>query len=332
MTTIKDIAKKANVSPTTVSRILNQDPSFNPSEETRQKIFSIAKELNYKTVSERYSPKNYRLALVYKPEIFENSLKHDFHYSIRSGIEQACARFGIDLINVFNFSGGFASEKLNGAIIIGNYSNNEIESIAAALTTENIVIIGRCPDDNRFDSIWFDTERAVYSALKHLTDNGHQDIGYIGAFENADIPHEHRRDQIFLRYMSKYSSLKTSRVYIGEHGPQSGYKLMKQAYEEGSLPTAIFFANDPLAIGALEFFKEANIRVPDELSIVSFDGHHLVQFTAPPLTTVSVPKEFMGRMAVHSVIELIDQVRTIRMKKWVPTDLIVRESCRNIQN
>lgn len=328
MTTIKDIAKKANVSTTTVSRILNRDNTFNVSEDTRKRILEIAKELNYKTVVERYSKKNYRLALVFKPEIYQSQLRQGFHFSIRNGIEQACARLGIDLISVFNFSGGIASEKLHGAIIIGNYTNDEIEEMATVLPTQQIVIVGRCPDYNRFDSVWFNVRVAVHSALEHLTANGHQDIAYIGAYENRDIPQEDRRDQIFLRYMSNYGGFNSTRIYIGEHGSQGGYNLMKQVYEEGSLPTAIFFGNDPVAIGALEFLKEVKIRVPGDLSAVSLDGHPMVQYTTPPLTTVSVPTEFMGATAVSAVVELIEQTRTTCLQMLAPTKLIVRESCR----
>jgi LacI family transcriptional regulator len=327
LVTIKDIAQLANVSTTTVSRVLNNDQSFNVSEKTRSKVMEVAKQMGYKTVVERYNKKYYRLALVYKPAIFYNHLENEFHFSIRNGIDKICSQYEIDIVNVFNVS-NVAFENLQGAIIQGNYTNEEIKDMVASLKTDHILIIGRCPDDNQYDSVWFDTKRAIHSALNHLTELGHRDIGYIGSYESVDIDIEERRDQIFLRYMSKFPEFNCSRMYIDENTLKSGYTLMERAFNNGSLPSAFFIANDPLAIGALDFLKEKNIPIPQTFSIVSFDGHQMTRHTTPALTTVQIPTEYMGRVAVQTLIEKIEETRSLTKKVLVPTELKIRESSK----
>lgn len=330
MATIKDIARLANVSTTTVSRVLNNDQSFSVSDMTRSKVMEAARQLEYKTVVERYNKKYYRLALVYKPNIFNNPLENDFHFSIRNGIDQICSQYEIDIVNVFNVS-NTAFDNLQGAIIHGNYTNEEIEGMVSSLHTEHILIIGRCPDDNKYDSVWLDTKRAVHSALNYLTELGHRDIGYIGAYESPNLDMEDRRDQIFLRYMSRFPEFNPSRIYIGEHGLKSGYKLMESALHDGPLPTAFFIANDPTAFGALDYLKENNITIPETFSIVSFDGHQMTPYTTPALTTVQIPTEYMGRVAVQTLIEKIEEARNLTKKVLVPTELQIRESCRPLK-
>lgn len=327
MTTIKDIARHANCSPATVSRVLNRDPSLQVSEQTRQTILQIAKDLKYKTISERYTKKRYRLALLYHPSLFHNHVKDDFHYSIRTGIEGACADLGIDLISTFNEE-GLSDVQVHGALIIGNYTNQEIAAFTSTVSTKHIVIIGRNPDERLYDSVWFDTRSAVHSAMDHLRALNHHRIDYIGSKENPDLPIDERRDDLFRSYMRRHRPDYEPRIWIGGHGTENGYQLMKQAWEHGDLPSAYFFANDPLAIGALDFLREQGVQVPQDLSIVSMDGHNLTRFTSPPLTTVNYPRAFMGETAVHAVIALIEQTRALHLKLLVPTNLIVRESTK----
>lgn len=328
MATIKDIAKLANVSTTTVSRVLNRDTSFNILEETRRKVLEAAEKLEYKTIVERYNKKDYRLALVFMPPKLKSQIDNDFHFSIRNGIENICSKFDIDLVSTSNPAN--LTEPAHGAIILGNYLNSELEEMTSSLNTDNILIIGRSPDDNKYDSVWFDTKKAVYSALDYLTSTGHHNIAFIGAYENKDIAEEDRREQFFLRYMSKFPEFNPDRIYLGEHGKQNGYMLMQKVYHDGPLPSALFIANDPTALGALDFLRENNIEIPQQLSIVSFDGHELTKYTNPPLTNVQIPTEYMGQVAILSLIERIEGIRTLRKRVLVPTQLIIRESCKNL--
>ncbi|USK36433.1 LacI family DNA-binding transcriptional regulator (plasmid) [Bacillus sp. F19] len=329
MATIKEIAKLANVSSTTVSRVLNGDESFSVSEETRNKILSIAKELGYKTLIERHHQKQkvfYRFGLLFKPIIFNNFFDSDYYFSIRKGIEHLCLQYNIELVNNLVTSHDKITE-LHGVIILGNYSKHEIECFLEGIETKHVVIIGNCPDDSKFDSVWFHTRMAVLQGIEYLQEQGHQTIGYIGANEHIAIPDEDRRVVIFTRYMERNEGLDSSIVYIGEPGEKSGYDLMLKAIQSKKIPSAFFIANDPIAIGALKALNEARIKVPEEISIVSLDGHPFTALTSPPLTTIQVPTEFMGETAIELLLERIEKKREIAIKVTVPTVLIERESC-----
>jgi LacI family transcriptional regulator len=332
MATIKEIAKLANVSSTTVSRVLNSDNTLSVSEETRNKILSIAKDVGYKTIVERHNQKKkivYKIGLIYKQAIFSDFLDSDFYFSIRKGIERNCLEYNIELV----FQLVTDIEKitaLHGVIILGNYSKHEIDHFLENIECEHVVIIGNCPNDLKYDSIWFQIRIAVTQGLDYLQKLGHQTIGYIGAMEHIEIPEDERREVIYKRYMKRVGVFDSSIVFIGEPGEKSGYDLMIKAIQTKNIPSAFFIANDPIAIGALKALNEAKIKVPEDISIVSLDGHPITALTNPPITTVQVPTEFMGETAIELLLERFEKQRKIAKKVIVPTQLVARDSCRNI--
>lgn len=331
MATIKEIAKLANVSSTTVSRVLNNDESLSVSEETRNKIISVAKELGYKTLIERHHQKQktfYRFGLIYSPIIFNDFVDSDYYFSIRKGIEHICIKYHIELVNN-PIKAPEKIQELHGIIILGNYSKHEIDHFLESIETKNIVIIGNCPDDNEFDSVWFHTRMAVLQGVEYLQKLGHQTIGYIGAREHTKISEDDRREVIFKRYMDRNERFDSSIVYTCNPGQKSGYDLMNKIIQSNNIiPSAFFIANDPVAIGVLKALNEQKIKIPEEISIVSLDGHPFTALTNPPLTTIQVPTEFMGETAIELLLERIEKKREIAKKVSVPTVLIERESCR----
>lgn len=331
MATIKEIAKLANVSSTTVSRVLNNDESLSVSEETSNKILAIAKEIGYKTLIERHHQKQrtfYRFGLIYSPVIFNDFVDSDYYFSIRKGIEHTCINNHIELVNNPLIA---PAKELHGVIILGNYSSHEINHFLSIVETKHIVIIGNCPDYNKFDSIWFHTRMAVLQGLDYLQKRGHQTIGYIGASQHSMIPEDERRDIIFKRFMEEHGGFDSSSIYTCEPGQKSGYELMSKLIQSGAtMPSAFFIANDPVAIGVLKALNESKIKVPEEVSIISLDGHPFTALTNPPLTTIQVPTEFMGEAAIDLLLERIEKKREIAKKVSAPTVLIERESCTSV--
>ena len=119
--------------------------------------------------------------------------------------------------------------------------------------------------------------------------------------------------------------LRRNHIFIGEYTMESGYELMKRALA-APLPEAFFIASDSMAIGALTALKEANISVPDDLAIVSFNDIEVAKYSSPPLTTVKVFTEEMGDTGVKMLLDRLNG-RQIPIKSVLPTQLIVRESC-----
>ena len=116
-------------------------------------------------------------------------------------------------------------------------------------------------------------------------------------------------------------------LYIGKFTPQSGYELMKMALGDKNNVTAYIIANDSMAIGAYKAISEAGLKIPEDISIVSYNDNITSQFIVPALTTVKIHMEFMGETAVDLMIEKLKDGREIAKKIVIPTELIVRDSC-----
>jgi len=328
MATIRDIAKLAGVSSVTVSRVLNRDSSLSVSDETRQRIISIAEELNYKTPRNRKAQENRDLSNIKIGMVMfltEHQEEVDAYFlSIRHGIEKECMAQGINSTNIIrkslhtNPEMTFGDE--DGLIFIDRSFDFTVEH---AKQVKNVVFIDYSPDVESFDSVVIDFERVTKLVLDHLFSLGHTKIGYIGGFRTYG---QDQREYHFERLMKEKGLYNPDYVYVGGWGTPEGNRLMIDAIAKGDLPTAFFMGSDSLAIGAIHALKEAGIRVPEDVAIVGFNDIEIAQFISPPLTTIRIQPEMMGRMAVKL---LVDQIkgRDIPVQVTVPSKLIVRSSC-----
>lgn len=325
MPTLKDIAKRANVSLTTVSRILNQDPNLAVSNETRQKVLFIAESINYKHLKQRDYAHKARVVLIHW-YTREQELEDNYYLSIRLGVEQEAHKLGIDLVKVFHDDQGNLPNA-DGAVAIGKFDEKEIELFNRYY--KQIVFIDSSPDEQTFDSVVIDFESAYDEALKHLNSLGLIDIGYIGGREythTLKIPIGERREQYF-----KSKIARNDRVHIGHFSIQSGYELMKDIIINKNLAKAYLIASDAMAIGALRALYESNIKVPDDVSIIGFNDIIQSAYTIPPLTTIKVYKEHMGQTALNLLLERI-KGRSVSQKIIVQTKLIIRKSTKKVNN
>jgi len=328
MATIRDIAKLANVSNVTVSRVLNNDNTFSVSDETRQRILSIAEELNYKTPRNRKAKADKDLSNLKIGTVMfltEHQEEMDRYFlSIRHGIEQECIAHGINSTNIIRKSllenPDMTFGDVDGLIFIDRSFDFTVEH---AKQVDHVVFVDSSPDVECFDSVVIDFERVTKLALEHLLSLGHTKIGYIGGFRTYG---KDPREFFFERLLKEKELFNPDYVYIGGWGTPEGNRLMSEAIAAGELPTAFFIASDHLAIGAIHALKEAGFRVPEDLAIVGFNDIEVAEYLSPPLTTIRIQAEMMGRMAVKL---LIDQIggRDIPVQVSVPAKLIVRSSC-----
>ncbi|HHD2751399.1 TPA: LacI family DNA-binding transcriptional regulator [Clostridium perfringens] len=337
MATIKDIAKGAGVSIATVSRVLNLDETLNVSEETRKKVMEIAEELNYLTVKERKNKiKNYTIGIVYwYTEIQE--LNDPYFLSIRMAVEKKCSEEKIkfkpiDFQKIIN-EGIKEYTDLDGILAIGVFEKKEIELMEKL--SKNIVFVDSSPEEWKYDSVVVDFKYGVKKALDYLTSLGHKKIGYLGG---ESIPHNSNeslrkvnyREKTFKEYMEGINGYNEEWVLKGRFLPEDGYDLMKKVLKEKNLPTAFFIASDPMAIGAYKAIAEAELKIPENISIVGFDDICTAKFLTPSLTTIKVYTEYMGNVAVDTLLEKIRTGRQMSKKIVLPVKLIVRDSCRKL--
>lgn len=327
MATIKDIAEKAGVSISTVSRVLNYDPTLSTSNETKKKIFEIAEELSYdKHINKKKS--NSKIAIV-KWYTEEEELNDLYYLSIRLGIEKKCKQlnFGVAMYTQDNVE-EIKNENIQNIIAVGKFSKDEIEKFTSE--DSNIVFVDYSPNENTFDSVVANFELATRNVVDYFIEKGHQNIGYIGGreyFKDKSDYVEDVRGITFKRYLNKLNIFNEKNIYIGNFSVDDGYSLMKKAIieQKEKLPTAFFVANDTMAIGALRALAEHGIEVPNRVNIVGVNDISVSQYLNPPLSTVKVYTESMGETAVELLMERING-RTISKRVSLSTKLVIRSS------
>jgi LacI family transcriptional regulator len=215
-------------------------------------------------------------------------------------------------------------DDIDGLIVIGGMDINVMHLVSKC--SDNIVFVNCSPNEDKFDSVVIDFEKATTSALKHLLEQGFKKIGYIGGKERfTDKVIEDKRHTTFVKILKSEKLYNEDHVFIGEYTMTHGYELMKTIIKKGNLPEAFFIGSDSMAIGAMRALREANLKVPGDIAIASFNDVQMARFASTPLTTVKVYTEQMGRISVQLLLDRITG-RALPLKVTVPTKLIVRDS------
>ncbi|MCU6711219.1 LacI family DNA-binding transcriptional regulator [Paenibacillus sp. J5C_2022] len=332
MATIKDIAKMTELSSATVSRVLNNDYSISVTDETRKKIFDAAHKLNYKKIKtpSGNGKKSLQLGLiVWCSEEREDS--DPYFLSIRQAVEKECSEQGIAISSTFrryeNQELHIDASHLNALIVIGKVHPDYLDRYPHI---RNVVSVDYIFDEQR-DAVITDFEEATAKALEHLFQLGHERIGYIGGTtveytSKGNKPILDTRQMSHERIMQEKGLFRRDDVYVGAWTMEGGYQLMKQALGKPDRPTAFLIGSDPMAVGAVRAIDECGLKAPDDVSIVSFDDIPIAEFLNPPLTTVKVHTEEMGKMAVKLLLDQVEG-REVPLHVHVPTKLMIRQSC-----
>ncbi|WP_042357198.1 LacI family DNA-binding transcriptional regulator [Bacillus rubiinfantis] len=328
MATIKDIAKKAGVSIATVSRVLNYDATLSVSDETKKRIFEAAEELDYKKKVPARKQEAGKIALV--QWYSEKEELEDLYYmSIRLGVEKRCQELGIGVIRCFQDDyEELKHEDIQGLIAIGKFSTKQVKELHDV--HKYIVFVDSSPDEEKYDSVVIDFEKATEKVLQYFLKKGHEQIGYLGGrevFKDQTSVIQDSRERTFRRYLTEKGLLNEAIVYTGNFTVEDGYTLMKRAILDcgDRLPSAFFAGNDSLAIGALRALHEAGIVVPDRVNIIGVNDVSVSKYVFPALSTVKVYTELMGESAVDILMERIHG-RKIAKTTFIATKLIIRKS------
>lgn len=330
MATIKDIANLAGVSIATVSRVLNFDDKLTVTDSTKQKIFEAAEELNYVKKTEKNVKKSTCKVAIANWYTEKEEVLDPYYLSIRMAIEKKCASENIEVVKLSPFFTTYIKE-VDGIIAIGKFGGMEVEKLRTV--SDNIVFVDSSPEIEVYDSVVCDFKYATINILKYLEALGHKNIGFISGVEYVNGNREifiDRRVRTYKEQMHARGIDYKKNLYIGEFTPQSGYELMKVALKDKNNVTAYIIANDSMAIGAYRAISEAGLKIPEDISIVSYNDNITAQFIVPALTTVKIHMEFMGETAVDLMIEKLKDGREIAKKIIIPTKLIVRDSCGKV--
>lgn len=325
MSTIKDIAELAGVSVATVSRVLNYDETLNVQEETKKKVFEAAEQLEYHMKEKKKRKRKLKLGVIcsYSPE---EELEDPFYLAVRIAIEKEIEENGFKKVLLDIEDSMEHLTAVDGIICLGTFGNTTVEKIDQ--TQKPHIYVDTIGNRDTGDSIVTDIKHSVLQVLEYLWEQGHRRIGFIGGREQDSDGREilDARLPSFQRFLDEKGVLCESLVKIAGYTSKHGYRLMKEMLENEEPPTAVFAANDSLAVGCYRAIQERGLQIPEDISVVGFNDISIAKYLAPPLTTVHVHMNFLGRQAVRMLVERIQSERVINMHVSVSTELVIRES------
>ncbi|APU71975.1 LacI family transcriptional regulator [Companilactobacillus crustorum] len=328
MATLKDIAQKANVSPATVSRVLNNDLTLSVADQTRANILRIATELNYQKANHRNNTRFQKhIALV---QWYSESKEQDdlYYMTIREGIEQQAPTYGFDIVRIFHNDLDEIPTDIDGIIAVGKFSQQQVQQLQQI--SHNLVFIDDDQFSMGFDTILTDFRYGIKQVVDYFVEEDITDIGLIyGEEQSTDglrIIHDFRYNN-FKNAMDQYNIFHPEYCFKGDFTKESGYQQMKNALHSlDSLPHAFFIANDPMAAGALKALQEANVQVPDRVNIFSFNNTSLASYVNPELSSVDVATTQMGTTAVDQIQDRLNNPRHVAKRIDLATKLVFRQS------
>ncbi len=335
MANIRDVARMANVSIATVSRVING--SENVSEETRKKVLNAMKKLNYKPMMsfKTTSRELFKTIGILIPDI------RGYHYSdIVMAIEEYAYSKGFDVMLALpkgepdaeqHILDQYFRRKVDGVILGELYGGSKLIQ-RFEKSGIPMVVIDFAVDEINFDTVNVDNIGGGYAAIKYLYEYGHRKILFIPGPENS--PAALDREKGIRKFIDKVGKDNVEiyygvhRGYNSEHGWVS---VVRHLQEHGLNFTAIFAVNDWAAIGAMDALKEHGIKVPDQVSVIGFDDAPFSNYTNPRLTTVMQPRWEMGTTAAQLLIERITDKRARLPRNIIlPTKIVERESVKQI--
>lgn len=329
MATIRDVARLAGVSIATVSRVYNDGPRV--SEETSERVREAAAHVDYWPNSAARSLTTNRTSTlgVLLPDLYG-----EFFSEVIRGIDQAARREGYQIL----VSGSHADTealvsvarslrgRVDGLILM---SPDDGSGAAIGKVTRNTpaVLLNPRFEVEGCDSISIANFDGAYSMVRHLLMHGHRDIAMIkGPPGNVDAEERLRGYRGALR--DGGIEIRSDHEVQGDFAETSGYESADLILRMKPRPSAVFAANDYMAIGLMGALREAGIEMPRGMAVTGFDDIAIARYLSPPLTTVHVDAYELGERAVLQWLSSArDNGRPAHTNEVLPTKLVVRESC-----
>lgn len=331
--TIKDVAKKANVSISTVSRVINDSKPV--SDEIRQRVLKVIKELGYtpNPVARSLVMKKSQLIGVIVPDI-----SNFFIGEILNGVEEIGKMYDYDILlcnsygelnQEIRYLNLLKSKQVEGIIFMTWNLKDEHKEFFEKINIP-IVMINRNTSHLNIPSISIDHFSAAYEMTKYLIDKGHERIALIRTGVENDV---FGIDQ----YKGYAKALNENNIEIddrliknGDFKLEKAYKCVEEMIQNNILPTAIFATTDYMAIGAMNALVDNGYKIPDDVSVVGFNDIKLASIYRPKLTTIKQPIYDIGAVAIRVIIKKIKGEEIDENLFFLPHELIERDSCRSL--
>jgi DNA-binding LacI/PurR family transcriptional regulator len=326
--TIKEIAAKANVSIATVSRAINKDPRV--TDETRNQILKIAEKLDYRPniLARNFAQKKSNLIGLILPEISD-----EYFTEIIKGVDEIA--FSQNLYTIVASSHKYKSLEdevitfiknglISGLILLASNLDDKLLSILSKSHLP-VVLINSNNKIKKFDRIAIGDYQGSFSMTTYLITKKHYNL-------LAHITGPSDNDDTLLRRNGFIDACKKFKAkYIIEKGDfsrEAGFNACKKLLNLTKRPQVVFAANDMMAIGCYDYIKQIKLQIPKDIGVVGFDDVFVSQYLNPPLTTVQVNIQEVGKRAAELLLKKIQSNNGMQSSVIdVPTELVIRESC-----
>lgn len=339
MPNIREIAKLAGVSTGTVSNVLNHPDKVNPA--TREKVYETLKQTNIQISKLPMNNKRVTNTI----GLIISNIDNPLYPPIIKAVEEVLDESGYSLM-LCNTEKSIKKElryvqimeerNVDGVIIMSSSGISNCNHIYKLKGNGiPVVLINRSTEDHTIRQVMLDTFNGGYSATEHLINLNHKRIAFFSRHRDGSVD-----NAFMLRYKGYHWALEhhnipyDKEIVFEKDGDsfQAGFELAEEMTNKFSnnLPTAVFIANDAMAMGAIKYFKKKGISVPDDISVVGFNNNFFASYGEPALTTVDFPIIEAGKIAAKNIIEEINGIQPKLNQQILSCGLIIRESTKRI--
>ncbi|CAE6906858.1 HTH-type transcriptional repressor PurR [Vibrio alginolyticus] len=333
MATIKDVARLAGVSTTTVSHVINKTRFV--AEATQEKVMKAVDELNYAPSAVARSLKCNSTRTIGMLVTQSTNL---FFSEVIDGVESYCYRQGYTLI-LCNTGGIYekqrdyirmlAEKRVDGILVMCSDLTEELNEMLDRHSNIPKVVMDWGPESSQADKIMDNSEEGGYIATKYLIENGHTDIACLsGHFDKLACK---ERIVGFRRAMAE-ANIPVNEDWIleGNFECDTAVLVADKITAMEKRPTAVFCFNDTMALGLMSRLQQNGIKIPDDISVIGYDNIELAEYFSPPLTTIHQPKRRVGKNAFEILLERIkDKDHEKRIFEMQP-ELVVRNTVKKL--
>ncbi|MGL4762836.1 MAG: LacI family DNA-binding transcriptional regulator [Sarcina sp.] len=330
--TIKEVAKEANVSTSTVSRVLSNNSSI--SDETKKRVRETVERLNYKPnlAARSLVSKKKRMIGVVVPNDGNEIMSNNFFVSLMKGISLCAQDKG------YYVSYSFSDSEDDSKAIKDMYESGLIDGICILRSKEEdfiikelneskfpFVLIGRCNDTE--NALWVDNDnfKVSFDVVGEMIEKGNKNIAFLGAKQEWNVSKDRLKGYKMAFEMNGMVVNKNLILQGTSYSKVVGYKLMKKIYESNESINSIFAADDLLAIGALEYLDEVGAN---NIDIIGFNNIPLCEYQKRKLSTVDINSDMLGYQAAELLIESLEFENVQNKHRIVKCRLVKRETFR----
>ncbi len=328
--TIIDIAQRLKLSPSTVSRALHDHPDIKDS--TKERVRNVARQFHYapNVIAQSLKSNRTKTIGVIVPEI-----RHDFFSSAISGIEEIAYKSGYTII-LCQSNESYEREVVNTNLLMQHRVAGVIASISQNTKSGehfrhllkhkiSLLFFDRVWDDIDTDKVIIDDYKSSFNAVKYLIDKGRRRIAHFAGPMTLQICQKRLEGYLDALRVTDLPIIDDF-IVAGDLDESFGYNSMDALLRKNLIPDALFAVNDPVAIGAYQRIKEANLTIPDDIAVIGFSNNVITSMIHPTLTTIDQFPYEMGKKAGSMLLEMINGERTKSRTQIIETKLIIRES------